>query len=68
MKDLNTIVSEAQGLDTTSLDAVVAGINQLVADLQAYIAANPSAPVADPVVTVTLTTEGGVATVFVPQA
>jgi hypothetical protein len=63
MKQISDIVTELQALDTTALDAVVAGVTQAIADLQAF-----TAPAADPVVSITTTTESGATATFVPQA
>ena len=41
---LQSVLAEAQAIDTTSLEAVVPAVAQLVTDLQALIAAQPAAP------------------------
>jgi hypothetical protein len=66
MKSLNEILAEVQAVDTTSLDAAVAALAQVATDLQAQIDAQSAA--ADPIVSVTTTTESGVTATFVPQA
>jgi hypothetical protein len=67
MKSLTDILAEAQALDTTSLDALVPGVAQIVTDLQAVIAAQTT-PAVDPIATIVTTTESGATATFVPQA
>jgi hypothetical protein len=66
MKSLTDILAEAQAIDTTSLDGVTSAFAQVVTDLQAVIAAQTTT--ADPVVSVTTTTQSGATETFVPQA
>lgn len=65
---LESILAEVQAIDTTALDAVAAALTQVVTDLNTLIAAQPVVPAADPVVSVSTTTQSGVVAVFVPQA
>jgi hypothetical protein len=62
MKTLPEIVAELQALDTTVLDSLVAGLNQAITDLQAFVVS-----AVDPVVSVTTTTASGVTATFVPS-
>ena len=63
MKTLAEIITELQAVEKTELDAVVAAINTAVADLQAF-----TAPTTDPVITITVTTQSGAVSEFVPKA
>jgi len=65
-KQLTDILAEVQALDTTTLDGLEAGIAQIVTDLQAVIAANPTN--SDPVVSITATLQSGATVAFVPQS
>lgn len=68
MNTLPEILAEIQALATVTEDQFEANLAGVVSAVQAYIAANPSAPAADPVATVVVTTQSGVSTTCIPQA
>lgn len=61
MKPLADIIVEAQALATVAEDQFESALAAVVADLQAY------APATDPVVSVSITTQNGVVSEFVPK-
>jgi hypothetical protein len=63
MPTLQSVLAEAQAIDTTQLEGVPAAVAQIITDLQALIAAAP-APAADPVVSFTETHQSGATVVF----
>ena len=69
MKTLRDILSEVQALATVTEDQFEAALTACVADLQAMVdGATGTAPAADPVATVVVTTVGGTVTTCVPQS
>ncbi len=67
MKNINDIIADAQALATIGEDQFEAAVATHVADLQAF-AALPVTPVADPIMTVVITTKAGIVTsVTVPE-
>jgi hypothetical protein len=66
MKTLNDVLAEVQALATVAEDQFEADLATVVADLRALVAGSP-APVADPVVSVAVTTQSGAVSEFVPK-
>lgn len=68
MKTLPEILAELQALESTEVSVLEAAIEQTVEDLQALVNATPVGPgAADPIVSITTTTQSGVTAEFVPQ-
>jgi hypothetical protein len=67
MKSLQDILGELQGLETTTVEGLQAAVAQAITDLQTIVDAAPSTPGADPIVSITTTTQSGVTAEFVPQ-
>ena len=65
MKTEAELVSEAQALATVPEDQFESSLASFVSDLQAFFTG--SAPAADPIVSITTTTQSGVTAEFVPQ-